>query len=254
MTKVVVSGAFGRMGSMICRMVTETEGLELVGGIGNQAGTQFNVEVVTPGEIDRLLSEKQPDVLIDFTVASAAVTTIQAAARHHVALVVGTTGFSDAQQQQIRDAVEGTVPAVISTNFSIGVTIFWQILRNAAPLLSEYDIEVSEAHHRYKKDAPSGTAKTILSILDEAVGEREKVYGREGVTERQNEIGVHVFRGGDIVGDHAVTFAKNFESITLSHRAHDRAVLVKGALKAAAWVPGKQPGIYPFSAVLGLES
>ncbi len=253
MTKVVVSGAFGRMGTMICKMVTETEGLELVGGIDIRAGTQFNVEVVKSEEIDRLLSEQQPDVLIDFTIASAAVTTIQAAARHHVALVVGTTGFSDLQQQQIRDAIEGTVPAVISTNFSIGVNIFWQILKHAAPMLSEYDIEVSEAHHRYKKDAPSGTAKTILSILDEAVGEREKVYGREGITERQNEIGVHVFRGGDIVGDHAVTFAKNFESITLSHRAYDRAVFVKGALKAAAWVPGKKPGIYPFSAVLGLE-
>jgi 4-hydroxy-tetrahydrodipicolinate reductase len=252
MTKVVVSGAFGRMGSMICRMVTETEGLELVGGIGIKAGTQSNVEVVKPEEIDRLLTEQKPDVLIDFTVASAAVSTIQAAARHHVALVVGTTGFSEAQQQQIREAIDGIVPAVISTNFSIGVSIFWQILRTAAPLLSEYDIEVSEAHHRYKKDAPSGTAKTILSILDETVGEREKIYGREGITERQNEIGVHVLRGGDIVGDHAVTFAKNFESITLSHRAYDRAVLVKGALKAVAWVPDKQPGIYPFSAVLGL--
>jgi len=252
MIKVVVSGAQGRMGSMICKMVTETEGLELVGGIGHRAGTQFNVDVVESGEIDRLLSEQKPDVLIDFAVASAAVETIRAAARHHVALVVGTTGFSDAELQQIRGAVEGKVPMVMSSNFSIGMNIFWQILKNAAPMLSEYDIEVSEAHHRYKKDAPSGTAKTILSILDEAVGEREKVYGREGITERQNEIGVHVFRGGDIVGDHAVTFAKNFESITLSHRACDRAVLVEGALKAAAWVPGKKPGIYPFSAVLGL--
>ena len=121
-------------------------------------------------------------------------------------------------------------------------------------MLSEYDIEVIEAHHRYKKDAPSGTAKTILQILDEEAGEREKMFGREGMTERGREIGVHVIRGGDIVGEHAVLFSGNFETIKLSHRAYDRSVFAQGALKAARWVVGKSPGIYGMGDVLELES
>jgi 4-hydroxy-tetrahydrodipicolinate reductase len=142
---------------------------------------------------------------------------------------------------------------VISSNYAIGVNVFWQLVREAAPLLAEYDIEVVEAHHRYKKDAPSGTARTILAILDEALGEREKAYGREGMAERGNEIGVHAIRGGDIIGDHAVLFAGNYETITLSHRAYDRAVFAKGALRAAEWVVGKPVGVHTFSEVLGLE-
>ena len=114
-------------------------------------------------------------------------------------------------------------------------------------------IEVFEAHHRNKKDAPSGTAKTILQILEEEVGPRQKQYGREGMTERKNEIGVHVVRGGDIVGDHKVMFSKNFETIELSHRAYDRSVFASGALRAARWVVGKKPGIYGMSDVLNLK-
>ena len=131
---------------------------------------------------------------------------------------------------------------MISSNYSIGVNIFWQLIRDAAPLLADYDIEVTEAHHRYKKDAPSGTARTILQILDEELGERRKQYGREGMKEREkSEIGVHVIRGGDIVGDHSVMFSGNFETITLSHRAYDRAVFAQGALRRhAGSIPGNQ--------------
>jgi 4-hydroxy-tetrahydrodipicolinate reductase len=142
---------------------------------------------------------------------------------------------------------------VISSNFSVGVNIFWQLVREAGKLLGDYDIEVIEAHHRNKKDAPSGTAKTILQILDEEVGSRKKLYGREGMMERGNEIGVHVIRGGDIVGDHSVMFSKNFETIELSHRAYDRSVFASGALRAARWVAGKKPGIYGMNDVLGLQ-
>ncbi|MCX6687452.1 MAG: 4-hydroxy-tetrahydrodipicolinate reductase, partial [Methanoregula sp.] len=110
-----------------------------------------------------------------------------------------------------------------------------------------------EGHHRNKKDAPSGTAKTILQILDEETGTRQKMYGREGMTERKNEIGVHVIRGGDIVGDHAVLFSKNYETITLSHRAYDRAVFASGALRATRWVVGKKPGMYGMNDVLNLK-
>jgi 4-hydroxy-tetrahydrodipicolinate reductase len=134
----------------------------------------------------------------------------------------------------------------------LGVNIFWQLLRDAGKLLKDYDIEVIEAHHRNKKDAPSGTAKTILQILDEEVGSRKKMYGREGMMERSNEIGVHVIRGGDIVGDHKVMFSKNFETIELSHRAYDRSVFATGALHAARWVVGKKPGVYGMNEVLNL--
>jgi 4-hydroxy-tetrahydrodipicolinate reductase len=142
---------------------------------------------------------------------------------------------------------------VITTNFSIGVAIFQQLVRESARLLKDYDIELIEAHHRNKADAPSGTAKTLLQIIEEEAGAREKMYGREGMTKRQNEIGVHVIRGGDIVGDHKVMYSKNFETIELSHRAYDRSVFASGALLAAKWVVGKKPGIYDMNDVLGLR-
>ena len=252
MVKVVVSGALGRMGTMIGRIVNEAPDLELVGGIDVQEGTLFGTEVVPAARIDEFLQAKRPDVLIDFTVAAAAVENIKAAARNNVALVVGTTGFSPEQGEVIRSAVEGHVPAVISSNFSVGVNIFWKLVREAARQLGDYDIEVTEAHHRYKKDAPSGTAKTILEILDQELGNREKVYGRVGETERKGEIGVHAIRGGDIVGDHAVLFAGNFECIEISHRAYDRAIFAQGAVRAARWVAGREPRIYTMQEVLGL--
>jgi 4-hydroxy-tetrahydrodipicolinate reductase len=240
------------MGTTVGRLVNEAPDLELVGGVDIRSGSFFGVEIVETARIDSLLTEKKPDVLIDFTVASAAVENVKAASRHGAALVVGTTGFSADQRAEMARAVEGRVPAVISSNFSIGVNIFWQLLRQAARMLPEYDIEVLEAHHRYKKDAPSGTAKTILQILDEEVGAREKKYGREGMMERGREIGVHVIRGGDIVGDHSVLFSGNFETIELSHRAYDRSVFAQGAVKAVRWVAGKKPGIYGMNDVLGL--
>jgi 4-hydroxy-tetrahydrodipicolinate reductase len=190
--------------------------------------------------------------MIDFTVASAVVGNVQVAAKNNCALVVGTTGISQDQRAEMEKAILGNVPAVVSTNFSIGMNIFQQLVRQSAKLLKDYDIEMIEAHHRNKKDAPSGTAKTILEILDQELGTREKVYGRVGETERKNEIGVHVIRGGDIVGDHSVLFAGNFECIEISHRAYDRAVFARGAVRAARWVPGREPRIYSMQEVLGL--
>ncbi|WP_292492346.1 4-hydroxy-tetrahydrodipicolinate reductase [Methanoculleus sp. 10] len=252
MIKIAVSGALGRMGTTIGRIVDEAPDLSLVGGVDVREGTLFGTEVVPATRLDEFLKEKKPDVLVDFTVAAAAVENVRAAARNGVALVVGTTGFSPEQRETIRGAVEGNVPAVISSNFSVGVNIFWKLVREAARELGDYDIEVTEAHHRHKKDAPSGTAKTILEILDQELGDREKVYGRVGATERKNEIGVHVIRGGDIVGDHAVLFAGNFECIEISHRAYDRAVFAQGAVRAARWVVGREPRIYTMQDVLGI--
>jgi len=252
MVKVVVCGASGRMGQTIGRMVNESPDLELVGGVNLRPGSFFGVGIVETKNAEALLKSSKAEVLIDFTVASAAVENVKMAARNNVALVVGTTGFTPDQRAEMEKAIHGHVPAVVSSNFSVGVNIFWQLVRESARLLRDYDIEVIEAHHRNKKDAPSGTAKTILQILDEEAGQRKKMYGREGITERQDEIGVHVIRGGDIVGDHKVMFSKNFETIELSHRAYDRSVFASGALRAARWVVGKKPGIYGMGDVLGL--
>ncbi|HON80878.1 MAG TPA: 4-hydroxy-tetrahydrodipicolinate reductase [Methanoregulaceae archaeon] len=253
MIRVVVCGALGRMGSTVGRLVNESPDLELAGGIDLKKGSFYGVEVVDPTRMGVFLSEKKPDVLIDFSAPAATVATARVAAAAGTALVIGTTGFTPEQRAEMVKSIEGVVPAVISSNFSIGVNIFWRLVREAARMIPGYDVEVIEAHHRYKKDAPSGTAKTLLQILDEELGVREKVYGREGMRERGREIGVHVIRGGDIVGDHAVLFSGNFETIQLSHRAYDRAVFAHGALKAASWVVGKQPGIYSMDEVLMIE-
>jgi 4-hydroxy-tetrahydrodipicolinate reductase len=234
-------------------MVHDSADLELAGGINLKPGSFFGVDIVDTTNAESLIKRTKPDVLIDFTIAAAAVENAKMAARNNVAIVVGTTGFTPEQRAEMEKAIHGHVPAVISSNFSVGVNIFWQLLRDAGKLFKEYDIEVVEAHHRNKKDAPSGTAKTILQILEEEVGSRKKMYGREGMTERQNEIGVHVIRGGDIVGDHKVMFSKNFETIEISHRAYDRSVFASGALQATRWVVGKKPGIYGMSDVLNLR-
>jgi len=251
--KVVVCGALGRMGGTVAKLANEASDIELVGGVDVRAGTAFGAEVVPAAEIDRFLAAKKPDVLVDFTVAAAAVGNVKAAAKHGVACVVGTTGFTPKQRDEMKRAVESSVPAVITSNFSVGVNIFWFLVREAAKKLGDYDIEVIEAHHRNKKDAPSGTAKTILEILDAEVGARPKLYGREGMMERGKEIGVHVVRGGDIVGEHTVLFAGNQEVIELSHRAQDRSVFAMGALRAIRWVGGKKPGVYTMADVLNLH-
>jgi len=253
MIKVVICGASGRMGQTLGRMVHEAPGMELVGGINLKPSSFFGAEIVEAKDADALLKRTKADVVIDFTVASAVVKNVQVAAQNGCALIVGTTGISPEQRMEMEKAIIGHVPAVITTNFSIGVAIFQQLVRESARLLKDYDIEVIEAHHRNKLDAPSGTAKTILQIIEEEAGTREKLYGREGMKKRENEIGVHVIRGGDIVGDHKVMYSKNFETIELSHRAYDRSVFASGAVMAAQWVVGKKPGIYGMNDVLGLK-
>ena len=253
MIKVVVCGASGRMGQTIGRMVSEASDLELVGGINLKPGSFFGSEIVESKDAESLLQRARPDVLIDFTIANAAVGNTKMAARNKVALVVGTTGFSHEQRAEMEQAIRGTVPAVISSNFSVGVNIFWQLLREAGKHLKDYDIEVVEAHHRNKKDAPSGTAKTILQILDEEAGPRRRIYGREGMTERGDEIGVHVIRGGDIVGDHTILFGGMGERIEVTHRASSRDTFARGALRAARWVVRQPPGLYDMMDVLGLK-
>jgi 4-hydroxy-tetrahydrodipicolinate reductase len=241
------------MGRTIGQIVHDASDLTYVGGVDIAVGTLFDAPIYEVKNLQTFITEQCPDVMIDFTAASASVTNIPVIAKMGINIVLGTTGFTKEQQSEIENAIKaGNVAAVISTNFSIGMNIFWNLVREAAGRLKDYDIEVIEAHHRHKKDAPSGTARTILGILHEAVGQREEVYGRNGLLERKNEIGVHVIRGGDIIGDHTVSFSKNYETIELSHRASDRAVFAQGAVLAARFVADKKSGIYAMKDVLAL--
>lgn len=254
MTKVAVTGALGRMGTLVIQEILKAEDMSLVAGfdaVGAGKNLPGDIVVSDSLRLKEVLASTRPDVLIDFTIASASVETVCTAAEEGVSLVVGTTGFSQDQLARMRAAIEGNVAAVISPNFSVGVNVFWKLLAAAAEALKDYDIEVIEAHHNQKKDAPSGTALAAVDVLKKAVGDVPVVYGREGIRLRGKEIGVHAVRAGDIVGDHTVLFAGPGERIEIKHQAHSRTAFAAGAVRAARWVVGKEPGIYSMADVLG---
>jgi 4-hydroxy-tetrahydrodipicolinate reductase len=253
MTRIAVAGALGRMGTLIIQEAAKVEGMQLVAGLDAVgAGRELpgGLLVRNASDIEAVLKESRPDVLIDFTIAKAAVENASTAAKMGVDLVVGTTGLSAEQHSQMRKAIEGNVAAVISPNFSLGVNVFWKLVAEAALALEDYDIEVIEAHHNQKKDAPSGTALATVEAIAAALGEKEIVYGRQGLMPRKKEIGVHAVRAGDIVGDHTVLFAGPGERLEIKHQAHSRAAFASGAVRAAAWVAGRSPGIYSMADVL----
>lgn len=253
MIKIAVTGALGRMGTLVIQEVARDEDMKLVAGldaIGAGRHLTGNVAVSDSAEIADVLELTRPDVLIDFTIASASVENVRVAADCGVNLVVGTTGLSPEQLGCMRESIEGRVAAVISPNFSVGVNVFWKLLAVAAEALKEYDIEVIEAHHNQKKDAPSGTALASVEILKNALGPVEVVHGRSGMKLRGREIGVHAVRAGDIVGDHTVLFAGPGERLEIRHQAHSRTAFASGAVRAARWVANKEPGIYSMADVL----
>ncbi len=262
--RIALVGACGRMGTLIIRRILATEGLELSAAfdlvnVGKDIGEVINagalgVPVSDPKNLASVLKESRTDVLVDFTVAAATAVNAPIAASAGVNLVIGTTGISAEQRAAIEAAVkENNVAAVISTNYSIGVGVFNKLIRQAAELLGlDYDVEIIEAHHNQKKDAPSGTAMTAAEIVSEAMGGKEFVFGREGVCPRGKEIGIHAIRGGDIVGDHTVMFIGNSERIEIRHQAHSREIFVGGAVMAAGWVVNQPKGrVYGMADVLG---
>ncbi len=253
--RAALVGACGRMGTMIVRRLMSTEGITVsaafdlvrVGDdIGEVAGIgKIGVPVSDAKDLEKVLKETKTEVLIDFTIAKATAVNAPIAAAAGVNLVIGTTGLSAEQKTAITDAViKNKVSAVISSNYSIGVGIFFKLCREAAKNLGpDYDVEIIEAHHNQKKDAPSGTAMTAAEIISKELGGKEFVYGREGQCPRGKEIGIHAVRGGDIVGDHTVMFIGNSERIELRHQAHSREVFVSGAVLAAKWVPNQKKGV-----------
>jgi 4-hydroxy-tetrahydrodipicolinate reductase len=197
------------------------------------------------------------DVIVDFSFHSVTKTVLESAIAARKPIVIGTTGHSAAEKKELL-ALAAKVPCVWAGNFSVGVNLLFALTRRAAGVLgADYDAEVVEMHHRFKKDAPSGTAARLLEIILE---ERKLTadalrHGRKGITgERQpTEVGMHALRGGDVVGDHTVMFAALGERIELTHRASDRGIFARGALRAAQWVVQQKPGVYDMQDVLGLK-
>jgi 4-hydroxy-tetrahydrodipicolinate reductase len=240
--RVLLLGAKGRMGQAIAAGAAGAE-VEIIAGL--DLGDDIAKEI------------SKCDIVIDFSHPNASGELSRACSEAKKPAVIGTTGHSTDERTAI-EKLSGSVPVVLSPNFSVGVNALFWLTRKAAEMLGEnFDLEVTEMHHRLKKDAPSGTAKKLAEILCEvrALDYAKNVrHGREGlVGERPgNEIGVHSVRGGDVVGDHTVTFAGAGERLELSHKASSRETFALGALRAAKWIVGKPPGLYSMQDVLGL--
>ena len=263
MLRIGISGAVGRMGRRLVALVNEAGDMELAAALecdghpdlGRDAGEVAGVGVLGVAVAGSL--DVKPDVLIDFTAPGPTLARAKACAEAGVAMVVGTTGMSDEQVTELRD-VAGKIACVFAPNMSVGVNVLAKLVRSAAQALGDdFDIEIIEAHHRFKKDAPSGTALKLARAAAEGVGRdlsEVGVYGRQGmVGERsRKEIGIHAIRAGDIVGEHTVLFGALGERIELKHSAQSRDTFVRGALRAARFVAGKAPGLYSMEDVLGL--
>ena len=265
--KLVVVGAAGRMGRTLTRIITESQGMTLAGAvesdgspeIGKDAGVLAGVgELGVPIAADPLPLFAKAEGVLDFTTPAATVAFAELAAQARIAHIIGTTGLSADDEAMIAAAARHA-PIVKSGNMSLGVNLLAVLVRQAARALDpDFDIEVLEMHHRSKVDAPSGTA---LMLGRAAAAGREidlgehSVRARDGHTgaRRRGDIGFATLRGGSVVGEHSVIFAGNGETIELSHKASDRVLFARGAVKAALWARDRKPGLYSMADVLGLE-
>jgi 4-hydroxy-tetrahydrodipicolinate reductase len=267
MTRIVVAGMTGRMGSRIATLSFEYADLELVGAFERSGHKDIGKNIsslIGVSDNGIILSERLEDiadltdVIIDFTAPAATLHNAGIAASKKKAMVIGTTGLSRDDIAMLSTFAK-TIPVVFSPNMSVGVNLLLKMLADISPVLAEdFDIEIVEAHHRLKKDAPSGTAMKLAQVIADSVNrnlDEVAVYARKGMTgERtRKEIGIQTIRGGDIVGDHTVMFCGLGERIEITHKASSRDTFARGALKAAIWLKGKQPGLYDMQDVLGLK-
>ena len=267
MINVIVAGATGRMGSRLIALIKDSTALTLAGAIeskGHHALGEDAGEATGSGktgmpitdDLDALL--EKGEVVIDFSVPGATLSHLRDVAQHRRAMVIGTTGFSSDELQELRSLAR-QVPCVFSPNMSVGVNLLYKVIGEMAKTLGDdYDIEVIEAHHRLKKDAPSGTALKIAEVLARAVNRdlnQVGVYARKGLLgeRKKQEIGIQTIRAGDIVGDHTVLFGGMGERIEITHRASSRDTFARGALRAACWVVKQPPGLYDMMDVLNLK-
>ncbi|MFZ0826497.1 MAG: 4-hydroxy-tetrahydrodipicolinate reductase [Verrucomicrobiia bacterium] len=244
MTKIIITGSKGRMGRALIACAPNFRDIEIAGQV--DAGDDLSA-VIARG-----------DVVVDFSSQSATVGIADLCAKHQKALVIGTTGHTDTHTFEVR-LRKAQIPIVWASNFSTGVnTLFW-LTRKAAEILGpDFDLEIIEMHHRMKKDAPSGTAKTLAEILADVRKlrlDKAARHGRAGIVGERTptEIGIHSVRGGDVVGDHTVIFANTGERLELTHKAASRDTFANGALRAALWVVKQKPGVYDMQDVLGLK-
>ncbi len=266
MVKVLVTGAAGRMGRTLLEATFLRKELVLSAAtehpespfVGTDAGLLIagkNNGIVITSDLYQAIASSQ--VVIDFTRPEPTISMLQEAVSQKCAAVIGTTGFSEVQKQTIESAAT-TIPIVFAANFSVGVTVHLKLLEIAAKYLADdYDIEIIEAHHRFKVDAPSGTALKMGEVIANALNRNLAdcaVYGRHGHTgERDGKtIGFETIRGGDVVGDHTVLFAGIGERIEITHKASNRMTFASGAIRAASWVTKQPPGLYDMNDVLGL--
>ncbi len=240
--RILINGAKGRMGGALLAAAKEF-GLTVTAAL--DAGDDFAAGLANA------------DVAVDFSSHHATKALLEAAIAQRKAVVIGTTGHSAEAKKELL-ALAAKIPCVWSGNYSVGVNLLFALTRRAANVLgSDYDAEVVEMHHRFKKDAPSGTAARLLEIiLEERKLTAEALrHGRQGITgERQpTEVGIHALRGGDVVGDHTVMFAALGERVELTHKASDRGIFARGALRAAQWLVDRPAGVYDMQDVLGLK-
>jgi 4-hydroxy-tetrahydrodipicolinate reductase len=264
--KIAVAGASGRMGRMLVEAIGATPGVELSGAldvagspmIGTDAGAFSGKLAGVPIQSDLDKALAGADCLIDFTRPEGTLRHLEYCAAHGIKLVIGTTGFDEAGKDAIR-AAGGKTAIVFAPNMSVGVNVTLKLLERAAKSLSTgYDIEIIEAHHRHKVDAPSGTALKMGEVIADALGRDLKqcaVYGREGVTGERDPstIGFATVRGGDIIGDHTVLFAGTGERIEISHKSSSRASYAQGAVRAALFLADKPTGLFDMMDVLDLK-
>jgi 4-hydroxy-tetrahydrodipicolinate reductase len=259
MVKVTVGGATGKLGRLVCDLISASDDLELVGAIVSKSGGNIGRELypgVTatgPDSLYGLLDDT--DVYVDLTSPEAASKIIADIPAYGTNIILGTTAVpADIIGNMTANVKKNNTSALVSANFSIGVNVFWKTCAELAKALPDYDIEIIESHHSAKKDSPSGTAVETLKRLQEASGIEDAVYGRYGVTgPRKREIGVHAIRAGDIIGDHTVIFAKNFERLELTHKAISRETFASGCVESIRWLAEKKDGkVHTMNEVLDL--
>jgi 4-hydroxy-tetrahydrodipicolinate reductase len=244
MTRVMIVGAKGRMGQILVHLAQPEAGFKLAAAIDEGDRPEEKIS--------------ECDAVIDFSHHTATAGISELAAKHKKALVIGTTGHNDAEKKSILK-LQDKISIVYAANFSVGVNVLFYLTRKAAEILGpDYDQEIFEMHHRLKLDAPSGTAVRLGEILAEVKKSPYETivrHGRKGETGKRTgpEIGMHAFRGGDVVGEHTVYFAGTGERIELTHRASSRETFAAGALRAAAWACQQSPGLYSMQDVLGLK-
>ena len=259
MINVVVGGATGKLGTFVCQKIIASDDMKLIGGAVSPEGKNVGREIYpgivgkTPAELPELL--KGCDVYVDLTSPAAASKIIADIPSYGANIVLGTTAVDQVVLERMGENIrKNNTSGLISSNFAIGVNVFWKMCEVMAKYLPDYDIEVIEAHHSMKKDAPSGTAMEAVKRLSGATGIEDIEYGRQGVTgPRKREICVHSIRAGDIIGDHTVIFAKNNERVELTHKAISREVFAEGCIESIRWLAGKKDGqIHSMNEVLGL--